>query len=375
MAFQYTREMCYEIARDCKTSTDFKRKNASAYAKARIKGWLVDYGWFENGKKRPKKWNDEKCFAEARKYSRKVDFQRKSSGAYHYAETHNLLRRMAWFENCAINLEYGKIYCVYRYVFELESKKYVYIGLTLRPHIRDERHRKGDSSVYDFAQAHGLEIPDMEIIERNLTQVQAREKEDCYLEIYKASPDFVILNKAKTGRMVGSVGGMHRKWSKKTCRLEAVKYRTRAEFQHKNGPAYQAALNHGWLTDYDWMKPVRHAKWTKEAFLDEARKYTSKVEMSRKSTGAYLAARQNGWLHLCDWFEPGQGWNIEVSRKRRDSKKVYQFTLDKKLVREYENLAEAIRLSGVSNVRKCIIGERKQAGGFLWAYEDIAAER
>lgn len=305
---------------------------------------------------------------EAQKYRRKVDFQRCASGAYRYADAHGLLEKFDWFENCEINLEFGKIYSVYRYVFVIDGEKYVYIGLTLRPRIRDERHRKGDSSVYDFAVAHGIPIPPMEIIQSKLTQLEAREKEDFFRRLYEAAGDH-LLNRAKTGKMIGSVGGMHRKWNRAKCSEEARKYESRSEFQHKSPTVYQAALSHGWLDDYAWMKPQRHAKWTKSEFLREAKKYASRKVFQTGCMGAYIAGRLNGWLDLCTWFTSGRGWKKD--RKvgvRKSTHPIYQFDCEGKLIAEYRNLTCAIKATGILNIHKCLSGERKRAGGFRWSY-------
>lgn len=369
--FEYSREMCIEIARDCKTSIEFRRKNGSAYNKARKRGWFSDYTWFVDGRTLGLngRWTEASCCAEARKYARKVDFQRKASGAYKYAVDHKLLETFAWFENASINLETDRIYCVYRYVFETEAKRYVYVGLTMRPTVRDRRHREGDSAVYDFAKEHGLEIPEMEIVERNLTQIAARDKEDVIRRIYEASPDFVVLNRAKTGKGVGSIGGMHRKWGRKACLEEAKKFSSRGEFEKGSPSAYQAACSKRWLGDYTWFEAKHHHAWTKEEFLSLAKQYTSIKEFQKSHNGAYIAGCLRGWLRLCDWFEPGQGWDVRVSRKRRDSRVVLQYTKEGVFVARHENLANAIRASGVMSLRKCLTGERKQAGGFVWKYE------
>jgi len=365
--FQYTREMCYEIARKCETRADYKRMNASAYKVSRVHKWLDDYTWFVNGFARPRRWTLEKCTEEARKYTRKVDFQRKSSGAYHAAEHNGWLSTFTWMRDGGINLETGRIYCVYRYVFSLGGKNYAYVGLTMRPVVRDRRHREGDSSVYDFAKLHGIAIPKMEIVYSKLTQVEARDREDCYKRELQ-NGGYVILNRAKTGAGIGSVGGMHRKWGRKACYEEAKRFKSRGEFQHKSPSAYQAALSKKWIDDYDWFETVHHAKWTKEAFLEIARGCASIRELSNCNMGAYIAGRINNWIELCDWFVPGQGWKTRVPRPRSDSREINQYTLDGQFIAKHRSLTDAIRTTGVSNLRKCLIGERKQAGGFVWRY-------
>ena len=39
------------------------------------------------------------------------------------------------------------------------------------------------------------------------------------------------------------------------------------------------------------------------------------------------------------------------------------------LVAKYPTLADAIRGSQIMSIRKCLIGERRQAGGYKWAYQ------
>lgn len=370
---RYTYEMCMEIARQCKTCAEFRRVNGSARNVALKHGWIKDYTWFVDGRKAPRKWTIEKCVAEAKKYTRKVDFMHKAPGAYHAAAKMDLLPTFTWFENCAIDLEHGRIYCVYRYAFYFENKRYVYIGLTMRPVIRDRRHREGDSSVFDFSKKMELPIPNMEILEKNLTQLEAREKEDEVIEEHKRD-GWIILNRAKTGKMIGSVGGMHQKWGKAACRREALKYKSRGDFQHGSPSAYQAALMKHWLDEYTWFEVVHHHAWTHDEFLAEAKKYKSITEFSRGNNGAAIAGRLRGWMEECTWFKPGRGWHKRVNRARKDSKVICQYSMDGDLVATYPTLAEAIRSSRIMSIRKCLIGERKQAGGYRWTYEGCSLD-
>ena len=294
---------------------------------------------------------------------------RGSPGAYHFAVRYGLLPTFTWFENCAVNLENGRIYSVYRYVFEQGDKRYVYVGLTMRPVIRDRRHREGDSSVYDFSRKTGCKIPPMEVIESDLTQLEAREREDEILRQYKMN-GYILLNRAKTGRMIGSVGGMHTKWGRAACAREAQKYRSRGAFQRGSPSAYQAAWTKHWLDDYVWFSAVRHAPWTHDEFMEEARKYKSIKEFEVKNNGAAIVGRLRGWMRECTWFEPGKGWTRRVCRSRKDSRIIRQYSMDGNFIASFPTLAEAIRMTGVMSIRKCLIKERKQAGGYFWDYGD-----
>ena len=99
-----------EIARKCRTKAEFRRVNGSARNVAQRNGWMKDYTWFIDGRKDPRKWTQEKIIAEAQKFRRKVDFMHKLPGAYHAATKMELLPTFMWFEDCAIDLENGRIY-------------------------------------------------------------------------------------------------------------------------------------------------------------------------------------------------------------------------------------------------------------------------
>ncbi len=193
----------------------------------------------------------------------------------------------------------------------------------------------------------------MRILETNLTLAEGVQKEGEYLENYRRN-GWRILNRAKTGG-IGLIA--RNKWSKRTCREEALKYRTRGEFakqcsgayevarsngwldsytwlEEKQKPAgywdsydncykaaktcrtktefiklynaaYVSARNNGWLEDYFWfaIKKVAHnKKWDFDTVFEEAKKYKSRKEFSNKARGAYKVACQNKWLDLYDWF-------------------------------------------------------------------------
>ena len=59
-----------------------------------------------------------------------------------------------------------------------------------------------------------------------------------------------------------------------------------------------------------------------------------------------------------------------MDRVRKDSRIICQYDLQGKLVAQFFTLAEAIRSTGIMSIRKCLIKERRQAGGYKWAYLD-----
>lgn len=354
---KYTYDTCISLARDCKTRSEFKRKHPYAYVWARKNKWLDDYTWFENGKKKPKRytlehcrkvamlcdtlkdfytdhypewmaskrngwldgfdwlkrsrhieWTFEECREVALRYSTKKEFREHASGAYCAARDKGWLdREFTWLVDETINLEYGRLYVVYCYEFFLYGDKYVYVGLSMRPDERDRRHRGGESSVRDFAISNHLVIPKMRILEDKLTQFEAREKEDVYRHKF-IEEGCLLLNKGATGRNVGSVGGMNRKWTKRKCLEEARKYKTAQEFQSNNTGAYLAAIRHKWNKEITWFEDghmlaaKERTKFNFERCRSLAKRFLSLKEFRTAQPGAYLVAKKSGWLEGYDWL-------------------------------------------------------------------------
>jgi hypothetical protein len=92
-------------------------------------------------------------------------------------------------------------------------------------------------------------------------------------------------------------------WTLENCRAEALKYKTRIEFNIGSGSAYQTACVKGWLDEIcsPHMVPspmrVDRGHWTLENCRAEALKYETRAAFKKNSGSAHEAARKNGWLH------------------------------------------------------------------------------
>lgn len=95
-------------------------------------------------------------------------------------------------------------------------------------------------------------------------------------------------------------------WSIEELRLEALKYKTRTEFQRKNKSAYHAVLRLK-IVDQVCTHMPKHIvlsgenhpnfKWTLEKLQIEALKYKSRIEFQKKNSKTYLAASRKGYLN------------------------------------------------------------------------------
>ena len=246
-------------------------------------------------------WEEkENTIEESKKYSSRVEFYKKSHGAYTVAKENGWLDEMTWLNRK--NVYKDPVDCVYKYHFTNENA--VYIGRTIYPRLRDKQHRiREKDTVNKFAKEHNVEIPKMEIIEDKLTVVEGAKRE-IYWEKYYRDNGFSIINV----QPCGSLGFMCRgKWSKEKCFEEARKYKTKSEFRKNASYACEIATKNGWIDEMEWLHTIKqrpNGYWkNKENFLNEARKYRSKKELEKGCLAAYGARRKYGYFEECTWFE------------------------------------------------------------------------
>jgi hypothetical protein len=94
-----------------------------------------------------------------------------------------------------------------------------------------------------------------------------------------------------------------RVWTKERCQKEALKYNSRITFFLKSPAAYSAASKQGWIKDICRQIPYQQNEpghWTKNNCRIEAAKYRNKADFRRLSSSAYVATKRNGWIkELC----------------------------------------------------------------------------
>ena len=310
----WTYETCYEESKKYSTRTEFCKGCGSAYNVACKNGWINDYDWFEEICKPNGYWNKETCYEEAKKYSKRIEFQKGCSRAYAVAYKNKWLDDYDWFIEGRFKLFNDKVDSVYVYIF---SDNTVYIGRTLmkRQEKRHIEHQNDNVGLY--AKYNNLNMPNMQILEENLTLKEGLEREDYWVNWYKNN-GYYVLNKAKTGVGSGSLGAIDNgKWNKETCYEEAKKYSTRSEFYKGSSGAYTVAYKNKWLDDYDWFEEIRkpNGYWTYEICYEEAKKYSTRYEFKKGCGSAYVVARQNKWLDDYDWFVNGNKRAAEKKTK------------------------------------------------------------
>jgi len=300
-------EMCHNEALKYKTKSEFQKGNSGAYIYARKHGLLDRFNWFDEIKKPNGYWTRVRCEEEARKYKTKGDFLKGCSAAHSAAVRNGWIDDYDWLIDQRIDVIKGQIDSVYVYVFE--DTKVAYVGRTLirRQKKRDKEHifNFEADKVARYALEHHVPVPPMKILESNLTLEEGLDREDYWRKWYKQQ-GYTMLNKSATGIGKGSLGGIsHGKWNRRTCREEALKYKSASEFEVNSSGAYAAALRNGWLEDYTWFAVLKQ-EWNEQACFNEAKKYKTRGEFSYGSASAYKKALETGWISEYTWLSSRQ---------------------------------------------------------------------
>ena len=215
----------------------------------------------------------------------------------------------------------AKIHSVY--VYEITELNTCYVGRTSNLHSRDLSHRRGRKhkdgsitydSLYAFCADKNIQIPEPIVKDTELSGEESLIMEDYWAKWYKDN-GWNVLNKAKTGRLSGSLGAI-KKWDYDSCKEFCKDYKFKNEVKIANSTCYTTCLKNGWFDEFGIKDKKTHPNgcWNvKENCIEEARKYNSRSEFIIKSMGAYRGAKRNGWLQ--------DVLNIvdDNSRKRRDA--------------------------------------------------------
>ncbi len=285
-------------AKKYKTRNDLRKNSGGAYGAAHRNGWLEKVSaHMVNGKL---KWTFENLKIEARKYSSRLEFSKGSGGAYKTACDN------AWIDavcrHMAINYN-GYYHCAYVVLNRRLNKAYV--GITSQKfELRMIQHKLDNNPCNSKSISQLSDTVFIQLTDYIYTAEQVKEfAEQQYVNEY-ISNGFELLNDE---RSIGAVGYSKRKWTVEKCKEEALRYRTRWEFQQESANAYSAAKNHGWLDEIcdhmtEAIKPSDY--WTIANCKKIALKYKTREELRRKSSYVHKIIYINGWAdEVCAHME------------------------------------------------------------------------
>lgn len=268
MNYWNNKENCLEEAKKYRTAYELQRSNCGCYAGLRRNGWVYEAYPPKDGLKVMNYWKDKnKVIDAAKKCSTKMEFKKKFGGAF------NAAIRYGWeneaFSGFVKTVKYidlnANIHCIY--VYEIPEMKTCYVGRTSNLHKRDLSHRRGrkhhDSTItydilYSFCNDNNIIIPEPIVKEENLNGEESLIREDYWVKWYKDN-GWTVLNKAKTGRLSGSLGAI-KKWDYDTCKEFCKNYTFKTELKKANYSCYYTCLKNGWFEEFGIKNKYNYGK-------------------------------------------------------------------------------------------------------------------
>ena len=247
----WTFEKCKDEALKYEYKADFRKKSGSAYVIAKNKGWLKSISThFKKVKNTDGYWNNkELCMETAKLFDNRTEFNEKSKGCF------DACKRYGWLEEAYSHMKIkGSMYLRFVYVFEFEDN-HAYVGLTFNMEKRIWQHlnRKKDgrtSVIFDHIKSNtNVKYTITKITENPINVQDAQILEDKIKNEYR-DKGWIILNKGKTGKGSGSVGGNVIRWNYGECKKVASQCKNRTELQNKYGGAYGASRANGWIEEF-----------------------------------------------------------------------------------------------------------------------------
>ena len=306
----YTYEEVYEIAKQYNCSSDFQKGNGSAYGKARANDWIKDYTWFVVIQRAP--YTREQCYEIAKKYKTRVAFAKGDGGAYNAALNHGWLDDYYW-----IHLQQKpNNYWTKERVLE-ESRQYK---------TRGEFH-DNNGTAYSKARTNGwldectwLKDERIDFSVDKIDCVYAYEFLD-YNLVYVGRTLMRRIKDRDMEHLFRETDAVSLFVREKKIPVPPIKILesnlTLSEGVEKEGYYLEWYRKNGWKV-LNRMKTgsiglLAKNKWTKDSCYKEALKYRSRSEFAESNGGAYDVARRKGWLETYSWFEekqkPNNYWN------------------------------------------------------------------
>lgn len=264
---------------------------------------------------RRKPYTEEELAGIARQYKTSADFRKNAHAAYQQISRRGLLKKL-----CA----HMKREVTYHTDEELAAIANGYNNLTVfkreQPNIYAAIVRRGEIDKYCGHMDRNIrpDYTDEELIEiarmyNNLAQFR---KEQRY-------PYFAIVRRGKVDEICGHMKRYyHPDYTDDELRSIALNYTTRTEFMNKDRAAYLAAIRRGILDDVcSHMKALRRPKWfySKGYCHVIALKYKTRGEFQKGNPSVYNRAFKEGWLDdICS--------HMKVTENNWNKRKVYAYT-------------------------------------------------
>lgn len=247
-------------------------------------------------------WTLDNCKKDALKYKTKIEWNKKSSGAY------TIAGRNKWIEMCCAHMNSHRVVKGYWKVKENVLKSaYQFNKLS--------EWSKYCSAAYASSKINGW-------YDECIMHFIQKSKPKGYWTFEKCMEEALkFVNKTDWGKKSPSsyaIAGrnkwidmccVHMKlirypdnyWTLKKCKEDAYNFKTRTEWANKKNSGYGKAKAMGWIDicSKHMVSGRKLIKWTFENCLNDAKNYKSKTQWENNSSGAVLRARAMGWYNEC----------------------------------------------------------------------------
>ena len=282
-------------AKQCRNRSEFSKKFESAYKIAIKNGWIDEY--------------QEKYFSTIPKFK---------------------------------SLELA-IHLIYAYeVLETNS---VYIGRTTDIKRRNLTHRSQSQNdgIYKHCFENNIKIPNPKILEEGLTGYESQEAEDKWIKTYK-SEGWNIINKAKTGKGIGSLGAVEPKWTYETCKEAAKLCSSKQDFKKKFCGAHNASRANGWINEFFPVNAKKNDGCfdTLEGCREAAKTFKTILQIRNEYPFLYQKISKNKWTEqIREYIGEDEKARKEYSNFRKGLKyfefnKTWYYPIDLMNCREVE---------------------------------------
>ena len=233
-------------------------------------------------------WNKERILNDVKKYKSLPEIRKENSKLHNAITRYKLIEEVYKLIGKTGN-RYNK--CIYSYEF---PDNYVYVGLT---YDIEKRQKDRDNNQKDSVTEHII-LTGLQPIRKQLTDYipvdEAIELEGYYLNKY-IDDGWIKLNKTSTG----AIGGEVVKWTKESCRLEALKYNNKKDFRNKSSSAYVTTKHNKWIDELcSHMLEIKKSNgfWTKEKCAEIAKEYNNITELDKNYPSCYVIMKRNKWI-------------------------------------------------------------------------------
>ena len=242
-------------------------------------------------------WNiKENNIEAAKKCKNKKEFSDKYFGAF------NAAKRNGWLEEYCRDIftdktnypSYeSKIHCVYAY--EFNEKNSVYVGRTSSLKRRHKTHKSKTENdcVYRFSVENNVDIPYPKVLEENLNAEESQMMEHLWIEKYKDN-GWNVINKARTGIGIGSLGATAPKWTYEACKKAASECKTKQEFKEKYSRAHNVSRENNWIDEFFPFNAIREKGCfdTLEGCKDACKGFSTILEIRKEYPFLYALCKK-----------------------------------------------------------------------------------